>query len=36
MSEPAVNEETAIQAEDKQSESIVFDPNADAAIVWFR
>lgn len=32
MSEPAVNEETAIQAEDKQSESIVFDPNADAQL----
>lgn len=32
MSESAVNEETAIQAEDKQSESIVFDPNADAQL----
>ena len=32
MSEPAVNEETAIQAEDKQSESIVFDPNAEAQL----
>lgn len=32
MSEPVVNEETAIQAEDKQSESIVFDPNADAQL----
>lgn len=32
MSEPAVNEETAIQAEDKQSESIVFDPNADTQL----
>lgn len=32
MSEPAVNEETAIQAEHTQSESIVFDPNADAQL----
>ncbi|WP_180079408.1 DNA polymerase III subunit gamma/tau [Acinetobacter sp. YH12058] len=32
MSEPVLNEETAIQAEDKQSESIVFDPNADAQL----
>ena len=32
MSEPAVNEETAMQAEDTQSESIVFDPNAEAQL----
>ncbi|MDO5542702.1 MAG: DNA polymerase III subunit gamma/tau [Acinetobacter sp.] len=32
MSEPAVNEETAVQAEHTQSESIVFDPNADAQL----
>lgn len=32
MSEPVVNEETAIQAEHTQSESIVFDPNADAQL----
>ncbi|MEX5380701.1 DNA polymerase III subunit gamma/tau [Acinetobacter towneri] len=32
MSEPAVNEETAMQAEHTQSESIVFDPNADAQL----